>query len=188
LIISPDMEPTMHRTKWKRPKLRWTGAYVATIVTANWVHMNTQPFDVLGLSLPPSILLSGFVFVFRDFSQRDIGKGFFPALLLALALSYLVSPAVAGASAIAFLISELVDYGVYSATGRSFSRRVLLSSLVSVPVDTLLFFSLIGLLDPADIMMGIAVKMVGAVVFWAILRQRETSTSGDAGKDEGTRR
>jgi uncharacterized PurR-regulated membrane protein YhhQ (DUF165 family) len=57
----------------------------------------------------------------------------------------LASPAIALASGLAFLVSELVDWAVFTpVAGRSIPLAVLSSSVVSAPVDTVLFLQIAG--------------------------------------------
>ena len=49
---------------------------------------------------------------------------------------------------------------------------MLLSSLVSIPVDTAVFFSALGILDGPSLLIGIAVKMIGTAIFLTYLTFR----------------
>jgi uncharacterized PurR-regulated membrane protein YhhQ (DUF165 family) len=129
---------------------------------------------VLGTPLPPAMLVVGVVFVLRDFSQREIGHFVVAAMLAGGAISYFTAaPAVALASVAAFLLSETVDWLVYTITRRPLSERILYSSAVGVPVDTFAFLRLIGITDGGTVVLGSLIKMVAAVLFWWGLRRRE---------------
>jgi uncharacterized PurR-regulated membrane protein YhhQ (DUF165 family) len=129
---------------------------------------------LFGIPLPPAILLAGAVHVLRDFSQREIGKKVLVAMCFASAISfYTASPAIAAASAFAFVISESADWIVFTITQRKLSQRILISSAVSVPIDTALFFSAVGLSNWRSLLLGIIAKMLSAVLFWAFLHWRE---------------
>ncbi len=95
-------------------RYKFTALYVALIVAVNYAFI-VVPLVKLpdGTMWPPVALLVGFVFVARDFAQREIGHKVLLAMLVGVAISYfMANPFVATASAAAFLISELVDWAV----------------------------------------------------------------------------
>jgi uncharacterized PurR-regulated membrane protein YhhQ (DUF165 family) len=79
---------------------------------------------------------------------------------------YMADPYVALASATAFAVSEVADYLLYTLTKRPFHQRVLLSSAVSTPVDTVVFLWWINALTPATVVLMIAAKLLAAVGIW----------------------
>lgn len=156
------------------PRGFWTVTYIASIAFINWLFVVIPPVPVLGTMFPPVMLVVGLVFVFRDFSQREIGHYVLAAMLAGGAISYFMSaPAVAIASVTAFLISETVDWLVYTVTKKPISQRILLSSLFSVPIDTFVFLHLVDLFDWTGMVLVSIAKFAGAVGFWYVLRQRE---------------
>ena len=155
------------------PKGFWTTAYIAAVVGINWLFVVVPMVPILGTMFPPVMLIVGFVFVFRDFAQREIGHWVIIAMLVAGGISYFMSaPVVALASVTAFLISETIDWAVYTFTRKPLSQRILYSSAVSVPVDTFVFLQLVGFFDWTAFALVSIAKMVGALVFWWILRNR----------------
>ena len=155
------------------PKGFWTTTYIAAVVAINWLFVVVPMVPVLGTMFPPVMLIVGFVFVFRDFAQREIGHWVTIAMLVAGGISYFMSaPVVALASVTAFLISEAIDWAVYTFTRKPLSQRILYSSAVSVPVDTFVFLQLVGFFDWTAFALVTTAKMVGALVFWAVLRNR----------------
>ena len=156
------------------PKGFWTTAYVGAVVAINWLFVVVPMVPVLGTMFPPVMLVVGFVFVFRDFAQREIGHWVVIAMLGAGGISYFMSaPVVALASVTAFLISEAIDWAVYTFTRKPLSQRILLSSAVAVPVDTIVFLQMVGFFDWTAVVLVSTAKMIGALVFWALLRNRE---------------
>jgi uncharacterized PurR-regulated membrane protein YhhQ (DUF165 family) len=156
-----------------RPGIR-TLAYIASIVIINWLFVVVPLVPVLGTMFPPVMLVAGFVFVLRDFCQREVGHYVLATMLVAGGISYFMSaPEVALASVTAFLISETVDWLVYTVTRRPMSHRILLSSAFSVPIDTFVFLNLVGIFDWTGMALVVLAKMVAAVVLWAMLRSRE---------------
>ena len=90
--------------------------YVAVIVLANWA---IQQFGVVpvgfGLVAPAGVYFAGLAFTFRDLVQEQLGRAWtFGAILIGAALSAVISPQFALASGVAFLISELADFLVYT--------------------------------------------------------------------------
>ena len=139
--------------------------YVGSIVVVNWAFTVLPMIELWGAHVPIASLVVGVIFVARDFAQRAIGHYVLIAMLAGTGLSYLLAdPYVATASLTAFLISELVDWAVYSFTKKPFHLRVLYSSALGTPVDSVVFLAMVGFFSwPGVILMTIA-KMVGAVL------------------------
>lgn len=160
------------------PRGFWTMSYIVLIAIINWLFVVVPPIQILGTTVPPAMLIVGFVFVFRDFSQREIGHLVVVAMLGGGVISYFTAaPEVAVASVTAFLVSETVDWLVYSLTKKPLSQRILYSSAIGAPMDTFVFLSLVGFLGWGTVLLGSIAKMAGAVVFWWTLRQREVRTA-----------
>jgi len=142
-------------------------AYVLTVVAVN-----------VGFSHSPSLdwvwsLLVGGVLVLRDVAQRQWGHGVLGLMVLAAALSYLLgNPAVALASATAFVISETVDWLVYTTTHRPFADRVWRSVLASAPVDTATFLHLAQIWSWPLFAIGVISKVAVAGAIAMILRRQ----------------
>ncbi|MBE0532541.1 MAG: VUT family protein [Rhodospirillales bacterium] len=156
-------------------KLKYTALYILLIVAVNY-GFSVSPLVKLpdGTMWPPISLVVGFIFVARDFAQREIGHKVLLAMLAGATISYfMASPMIAVASAAAFLVSELVDWAIYSFTRRPLSQRILYSSALGAPVDSLVFLSGVGLLSTAGVVAMTASKMVGALIVWWLVRRRE---------------
>ena len=156
-------------------RYKFTTLYVALIVAVNYAF-TVVPLVKLpdGTMWPPVALLVGLIFVARDFAQREGGHKVLLAMLVGVAISYfMANPFVATASAAAFLISELVDWAVYTYTKRPLSQRILFSSLLGAPVDSAVFLGLLSLLSPVGIAAMTASKLVGAFIVWWMIRRRE---------------
>lgn len=149
--------------------------YIASVVLVNYAF-DAAPLVTLpgGELWPPISLVVGFVFVIRDFAQRECGHWVLAAMLAGGLLSWLMAtPAIALASVCAFFTSELTDWAVYTFTGRPFSQRILLSSFLSTPVDSAVFLGMTGLFSvPAVIVMTLS-KMAGALIVYWLVRRRE---------------
>jgi uncharacterized PurR-regulated membrane protein YhhQ (DUF165 family) len=119
--------------------------YVATIFAANWLiqHVGIVPVG-FGLSAPAGVFAAGLALTLRDVVQATLGRAAVVlAILTGAALSWLVSPSFAVASAVAFLVSELADFAVYAPLERrSWLGAVALSNTVGLVVDSWLFLTL----------------------------------------------
>ncbi|MDL2216306.1 VUT family protein [Desulfovibrio sp. OttesenSCG-928-M14] len=149
--------------------------YILSVVFVNYAFEAAPLLPLPGGELwPPMSLLVGFVFVIRDYAQREIGHWVLFAMLIGGALSWLLAtPAIALASVCAFLFSEMTDWAVYTFTGRPFSQRILLSSALSTPVDSMVFLSMTGLFSLPTLLIMTLSKMVGAFIVYCLVRRRE---------------
>jgi queuosine precursor transporter len=151
----------------------WVAFYIVAIVLVNWTFTVLAPWSTPFGDLYIANVIVGFVFVLRDYAQREIGHKVLLATLLAGGITYLmVDPAIAVASITAFVISEMADWAVYSFTKRPLQSRILISSLVSVPLDTVVFQHLAGYLTPAAFTTEVLSKAVGVAIVWYLLKLR----------------
>ena len=176
----------MKTTKINNPRLslyhvKYTLIYIILIPLINWsftwAPMVQLPW-VLDWAFNPVTIVTGLVLVARDFSQREIGHEVLIAMGLALFLTFVTSGgALAVASGVAFLISELIDYALFTLTSYKLSTRVLLSSSLAAPVDTVAFLYGASFIRDAqltipNISMSIIGKMFGAIIIWALIKNR----------------
>jgi queuosine precursor transporter len=145
----------------------WAMIYLVSIVSVNWLFTVIPP---IGIWQPTSMIV-GLTFIFRDLAQRKIGHWVIPVMLVGGAISYVMAdPFVAIASVAAFLISEVVDWVVYTFTKRPLRDRILWSSAVGTPIDSIVFTAMIGILSPMNVIVMTVSKMVGAVAVWFSLK------------------
>ena len=156
---------------------KYTALYIALIVTVNYAFFVVPLVDLPGgEKWPPVALLVGFVFVARDFAQREIGHSVILAMLVAAAISYFMAdPFIALASLSAFLVSEFLDWAVYSFTKKPFSQRVLYSSALGTPIDSLIFLSMIGIASVQGMILMTVSKMLGALIVWYLIKNRDVA-------------
>jgi queuosine precursor transporter len=165
----------------------WVGLYIAAIVLLNWLFTPSMSIEgVTQWTTPLGILyisniVVGFVFVLRDYAQREIGHKVLLATLLAGILTYLVvlltndqtiAASLAFASIAAFAVSEMTDWAIYSFTKWPLQQRILWSSLASVPLDTIIFQNLAGYFTPAAFATELVSKAIGVAAVWYLLRLR----------------
>lgn len=121
--------------------------YVAVIVAANWLTDTFGLVTFLGITVTAGTYAAAAALIARDWVQVTAGRAAVVALIVVgAALSYLTStPALALASGLAFLVSELVDTAVFTPLRkRSLALAVIVSSLAAAPVDTVLFLNIAG--------------------------------------------
>lgn len=155
-------------------------SYLLLIPFLNWAFSWAPVWDLPGGgSWTPFAALPGLVLVFRDFAQREIGHRVLILLVIGTVLSYfLAAPEIAIASGLAFLVSELVDWTVYTVTKRPLSSRILLSSLVAAPVDTVLFLYGADMVVPGVLTLGsiaasVLSKLAAALAVAWMVKKRE---------------
>jgi uncharacterized PurR-regulated membrane protein YhhQ (DUF165 family) len=127
-------------------------AFAACIPAANWFigHVGTvcPPNSPCllpvapGILAPSGVLIVGLALVLRDLVQRRLGKAWTLGAVLAGAVlsALLAPPALVVASGVAFLVSELADFAVYTPLQRrGLVLAVVASSAVGLVVDSILF-------------------------------------------------
>ena len=116
--------------------------YLATVFASNWAIQRFGLVPVgFGLSAPAGVYFAGLAFTLRDLTQRVLGRGAVVLAILAGAgLSVVVAPRYAVASGVAFLLSELCDFAVYTPLERrGWMRAVAASNAVGLVVDSVVF-------------------------------------------------
>lgn len=119
--------------------------YLASIVGANvaFTALGIMPVG-FGFVAPVAVFVVGFTFIFRDFVQDEYGKrGALMAMAAGLAVSFMLTPGVAAASLVAFAVSELADFAVYTALRRfGFVAALVGSNAAGIVVDSVIFLGL----------------------------------------------
>lgn len=160
--------------------------FVATVFAANWLTTNvgTEVFPGgprmltwLGVSFTTGTLAAGLSFGLRDACQEAGGRlVVIAAIFIGAALSYFVSPALAVASGVAFLLSESADFAVYTPLReRRWTVAVIASNLVGALVDTVIFLWLAGFPIRASLagqMLGKAAMILPALLIVSYVRSR----------------
>lgn len=161
------------------------GLFIGTIFFANWlignVGLGCDPVCVIpvwpGIMAPSGVLAIGLGFTLRDLVQRHLGtKWTSLAIIIGAALSAWLSPALALASGIAFLLSEMLDLAVYTPLQRrNLIGAVIASNLVGLVVDSVVFLVLAGIpmaLLPGQVIGKALMTLAALPVVW-MLRSRE---------------
>ncbi|MBF0356094.1 MAG: VUT family protein [Alphaproteobacteria bacterium] len=162
-------------------------AYIAVIFLANWA---IQAFHLVpvgfGLMAPAGVYFAGLAFTLRDLVQDKLGRNWtIGAILAGALLSYLIEPKFALASGIAFLLSELLDFAVYTPLRkRNWMLAVTLSNLAGLVADSALFLMIaFGSIEfLAGQIVGKLWMTMGAVAVLWLIRRRHPSHSASASK------
>ena len=162
---------------------RWTALYVGLMPFINWSFGAVQTYAIPdwlgGGQFQPLAIVTGLVLVVRDFAQRELRHWIWGAMIVGLLLSTLTSwITVVVASGLAFLVSETVDWAVYTFSKRPLSQRIMVSSLASAPLDQIVFIGLASLVVPGifawgTILTGIVSKLLGAWIVSRIVAAQE---------------
>lgn len=125
---------------------------IAAVIAANWATTKYGFIPVgFGQAATAGTLAAGLALAARDALQDTLGRTIMLAVLAAAAIvSYAVAaPAIATASIAAFLISELLDFAVYTPIrersvfgDRRWAVAVVASSVVGILADTVVFLGI----------------------------------------------
>ena len=143
----------------KLQKMKWHHSwpiviYLSTIPLANWFinNVGTQSFPQgphtipvgFGYQAPSGVLLIGVALLARDYVQEKFGKQkVLIAVALGIVLSFFVNRDVAIASALAFAVSEIVDFSLYTRIkNKSIVAAVVVSGIVGGVIDSFLFLQI----------------------------------------------
>lgn len=160
--------------------------FISTIFLANYLigHVGyyCNPVCVIpvwpGIMAPSGVLAIGLGFTLRDLVQRHLGIRYtILAILVGAGLSALLSPALALASGVAFLLSEMLDLAVYTPlVRRNLMGAVVASNVVGLVVDSVVFLTLaFGSLAflPGQIIGKALMTLAALPVIWWIRREEE---------------
>jgi queuosine precursor transporter len=162
--------------------------YCLTVPIANWMIGHVGVTCVAngpclvpvapGLEAPSGVLLIGAALVLRDLVQRRLGVEFgIGAIIAGATISAGLSPhSIVFASATAFLLSEFVDFAVYTPLARNrLVFAVVASSAVGLVVDSIIFLWLaFGSLDfLLGQIVGKSWMVVLSIPFVTYLRRRD---------------
>ncbi len=145
----------------------YTVVYMLAIVMVNYLFAYVPTFTVFGELVTPVDIIVGCVYVLRDLAQREIKQYVIVAMLIATGISYaMADKSIAFASAAAFFVGELIDWAIYSYTKKPLSQRLLWSSAISAPIDSIVFLSLINQLNWLGFTLLNGSKLIGILLIW----------------------
>lgn len=144
------------------------------IILVNSLFAYVPTWTIQGEVIAPADIIVGCVYVLRDMAQREIKQYVIIAMLIATSISYLMADkSVAFASAAAFFVGEMIDWGIYSYTKKPLSQRLLWSSAISAPVDSLVFLYLIEQLNWLGFTLLNCSKLLGVLLVWYFIVNRQ---------------
>jgi uncharacterized PurR-regulated membrane protein YhhQ (DUF165 family) len=169
-------------------KLKYTLLYLAAILLVSVLFTHYPAIIALGdnIAFTPWTLLVGTWFVLRDYSQREIGHWVFVPMVIGVMISFLIDPAYGLATCTAMLVSETLDWVIYTLTKRPFHQRVVISSIISVFIDAIVFywaFDFFEVIPGVEIFNWVTIllaslsKSVAAVVVYLGYRHRYRATT-----------
>ena len=166
-------------------------AYILSIIFGNLLVVWLGLVHFAGLVFPAGAVAIGLTFSLRDFVQRGFGHKVWWFMLTATIITCLMSFVmadmpippwkVAMASTVAFVVSEFLDWLVYTITKKDIVFRIAISNLISTPVDSVLFVGLafgeFSLLSPPVFGQSIVKYFSGLLVIPIIIYFRRKYTA-----------
>jgi uncharacterized PurR-regulated membrane protein YhhQ (DUF165 family) len=114
--------------------------YLGSIILGNLLVHSLGLVTVFGLTFPAGAVAIGLTFSARDFVQERYGKyGCWTWMLVASVITFVFNQQLALASVCAFFVAEFSDWLIYTSLGGSFKKRLVLSNLISTPLDSVVF-------------------------------------------------
>lgn len=142
-------------------------SYIGMIVVLNTLFVYLPFISAYGQSFSAADLLVGGIYIVRDFAQREIKHYIFLAMLIGAAISYLLADqSIAIASLAAFLVGETLDWAIFTYTKKPLSQRLIFSSAISAPIDSVVFLGMAGRLHLLEFLMMTFGKVVGVFIIW----------------------
>jgi uncharacterized PurR-regulated membrane protein YhhQ (DUF165 family) len=174
----------------------YLAAFIACIPFANWMIGNVGSTCVPngpclvpvapGVMAPSGVLMIGLALVLRDLVQRRLGRSWsLVAIAFGAALSGAIAPpSLVIASTVAFFLSEMADFLVYTPLqSRRFVTAVVASSMVGLVVDSVIFLWLaFGSLEYLwGQVIGKTWMVLGSLpfIYWLRLRDSRMSAMSD---------
>lgn len=152
-------------------RFKATLSYIFLIVVINSLFVYIPLVTILGQAMSPADITVGCIYIFRDFSQREIKSYVLLAMLIGGLLSYvLADQTVAIASLCAFFVGEFIDWSLFTWTKKPLSQRLLLSAICSCPIDSFIFLALIGRLNWLEFIVMTVFKFIGILMVWGYWR------------------
>jgi queuosine precursor transporter len=144
-----------------------TYSYLLFIVLLNTIFSYVPDLHIWGEPVSAADFLVGLIYVMRDFAQRETKHWVILAMFAGCFISYLLAEKDAALASVgAFAVGEILDWCIYTYTKKPLSQRIIISSIISSPVDSavnlylLLQFNLVGLVIMT------ATKILGATLLW----------------------
>lgn len=149
-------------------------SYILFILIVNVCFTYLPSVHIGGNLISAGDFLVGFIYLIRDFAQRQIGHWVILAMLMGTALSFwLADPIIANASVCAFAVGEAIDWAIFTFTRKPLSRRLIWSAGISAPIDTLVFLWVAHHLNWLEFTAMTLVKFLGVYTLWKYWQIRQ---------------
>lgn len=156
-------------------------AYIACVYLANWLILNvgTPAGNIRvipvwpGISAPSGVLAAGLALTLRDITQDRLGRAaVVGCILVGALLSALLSPGLAFASGVAFLVGEAADMLIYTPMRKkTWLGAIALSNTVGLAVDSVLFLWLASIpfaALPGQVIGKLEMTALSVFVLWLL--------------------
>ncbi|HEV2614083.1 MAG TPA: VUT family protein [Gammaproteobacteria bacterium] len=154
--------------------IKATLCYLAFIVLVNSMYPYFPFMTIAHAPFSTGDVMVGAIYIFRDFAQREIKHYVIIAMLIGVTISYcFADKTMAIASVCAFTVAETIDWLIFTYTGKPLSQRLILSSTLSAPADTLVFLAIYGPLNFAGFLVMTSSKALGVLLVWWVWRKRQ---------------
>jgi uncharacterized PurR-regulated membrane protein YhhQ (DUF165 family) len=149
--------------------------YLGGILLANLLVHCFGLIAIGWLVFPAGAVMVGLTFSFRDMVQRQYGKWqCWIWMVVASVITYLFNQQLAVASISAFLVSEGIDWLIYTAMPGSFKKRLVASNIVGVPLDSIVFVFLAFGLNWQAIIGQTIVKFASSLLVLPFIKNQRT--------------
>lgn len=150
-----------------------TLTYIVLIICINNLFFYAPVLHVGKSEFSSADFVVGIVYILRDFSQREIGHKVIFAMIIGCFCSYILAEKqVAIASVASFTIGEILDWAIYTYTRKPLSQRLLLSTFISAPIDSVVFLYLMEQLNTLGIVVLTTSKILGILAVWGFWRAK----------------
>lgn len=142
-------------------------SYICLIVIINVCFSYLPELHIGANEISMADFLVGWIYLARDFAQRQIGHTIFLAMLVGTVISFILAdPVIAKASVAAFIIGETIDWGVFTFTGKPLSQRLIWSASLSAPIDTYVFLKMVNHFSWLEFAVMAGIKCLGILCLW----------------------
>ena len=115
--------------------------YLLSILIGNILVIKLGIVHWYYLQFPAGTIFVGLTFSFRDLAQQYWGDyKIWTFMLMATTITFLLNKQVATASVMSFILSETVDWSVFTKfKNKTILWRIIVSNTISTPIDSTLF-------------------------------------------------
>jgi len=150
----------------------FAGLYLLSILLGNIAIWQLGIIKIRFLQVPAGVIFIGLTFSTRDFMQRhwsDIGTWAF--MILATVITIFMNIQLAFAAGLSFFFSENVDWAVFKWFKMPFRRRIVVSNLFSVPLDSIIFITIAFGWIPAVIISQSIIKYLSGLLILLLVKK-----------------